>query len=302
MITHNTLRTYWQTKQSLRTSQGVTMRSALDSTDYATTAQQDGNAETSLLPKVKDVLTGVLLTNGEGQKVPSSKHAIIKHTASAANVVRKFASSATQQSLQRINSFERRVGGKAKHQWMHLKENKLAYRQKVARRLQGIIRGRQGRMRALRKRELLMFKAMTGLRTILTILVYVTLIFFTLFSACKFGSVSFSLSLVSGRSRCHIIQCFPHHDIAILFADLNFIFGIKFEQSQQHAWIFAGFLTVGLDWIIYKPGQIIFTWLLPVAVFWLFVAICVVGILVFTFYCEDIFPASLGLICEAMPL
>merc|ERR1711907_210154 len=153
---------------------------------------------------------------------------------------------------------------------------RLAVRRRAVNRIIAVIRGKQGHNRALRMRELNAFtgKATEGLRILLVALVYSVLIFITLL--CIF---------------------------------INLIFGIKFTQEQQLKWVWATFLATFLDWVLYSTSKIVFEWLLPPYVTEVLFILCVVGVVVFGYFCGDIvdpernpWTAGLEVLCDVLPV
>jgi hypothetical protein len=148
---------------------------------------------------------------------------------------------------------------------------KAKIRKRAVNHLLAVIRGKQGRNRALRMRELQFYKskALQLPRILLVTLVYTAISFLTLFS---------------------------------IF--INLIFGIKFDVEKQHKWVVVTYLAIFLDWVVYSSSKIVLEWLLPPYVTECVFVICCASVLLFGYFCGDITEgetSSLSIICDVLP-
>merc|ERR1712100_924349 len=132
---------------------------------------------------------------------------------------------------------------------------RVVTRRRAINRILAVVRGKQGRNRALRMRELKLFqsKAMHLPRVVLITLVYAVIIFLTLL--CMY---------------------------------INLIFGIKFTKEQQYDWVSTTYVALCLDWVVYSTSKIVLQWLLPPYVTEVLFVGCVVGVVSFGLVCQEI--------------
>merc|ERR1712100_86092 len=153
---------------------------------------------------------------------------------------------------------------------------RVVTRRRAINRILAVVRGKQGRNRALRMRELKLFqsKAMHLPRVVLITLVYAVIIFLTLL--CMY---------------------------------INLIFGIKFTKDEQAVWVWATYIGLFLDWGVYSTSKIVLQWLLPPYITEVLFLLLVVGFVALGVFCEEVmdpvkrpWTADLGILCEIPPV